>query len=160
MSLPAQCGISQQKRSVWPWEWNGEDAVLPKVDEDATAAAESQPVYRMRVRGTADFDLVYELLQPNNEADHFPVALRRNIGLIRLCGDDRNDRDLRLIQGSALDRLLSDKTLRARLGRKLGEADVEGELMDKAKENLQRLAQEGESAEIRNYAQRILKEIK
>ena len=139
ISLPDRCGISQQKKSVWPWEWSGEDAALPKMDEGSGNDNESQPVYRMRARGTADFDLVYELVQPDNQADHFSVALRRSIGLIRLCGDDRNDRDLRLIQGSALDRLLSDKTLRARLGKKLGETDVEGELQPKAKENLKSL---------------------
>ena len=50
------------------------------------------------------------------------VSLRRSIGLVRLSGDDRNDRDLRLVQGSALDRLLSDKALRSRLASELAKA--------------------------------------
>ena len=69
----------------------------------------------MRVRGTEDLELVYEIVQPDGSADPFPVALRRAIGLVRLSGDDRNDRDLRLVQGSAFDRLLSDKNLRSRI---------------------------------------------
>ena len=45
--------------------------------------------------------------------------LRRSIGLVRLSSDDRNDRDLRLVQGSAVDRLLSDKGLHSRLASEL-----------------------------------------
>ena len=63
-------------------------------------------------------------LQPDGTTDNFPVALRRTIGLVRLSGDDRNDRDLRLVQGSALDRLLSDKGLRSRLVSELAKNDV------------------------------------
>ena len=40
---------------------------------------------------------------------------------------------------SALDRLLADKTLRARLGQALGERDVEDELKDEAKKSLRAL---------------------
>src|SRR3546814_212111 len=61
------------------------------------------------------------------------LSVRRNIGLVRLSGDDRNDRDLRLIQGSALERLLSDKTLRSRLGNEIAKTDVKGVLHDDAK---------------------------
>jgi putative ATP-dependent endonuclease of OLD family len=98
-------------------------------------------VYRVRVRGTADFDLAFEVVQPDDTADHFSAAVRRKIGLVRLGGDDRNDRDLRLLQGSALDKLLSDRTLRSRLGQKLSQADVEEELKDDAKERLAKLDQ-------------------
>src|SRR3546814_4503907 len=61
------------------------------------------------------------------------LSVRRNIGLVRLSGDDRNDRDLRLIQGSALERLLSDKTLRSRLSNEIAKTDVKGVLHDDAK---------------------------
>lgn len=67
--------------------------------------AAGEPVYRLRVRGTEDLELVYEILQPDASTDGLPVKLRRSIGLVRLGGDGRNDRDLRLVQGSALDRL-------------------------------------------------------
>jgi putative ATP-dependent endonuclease of OLD family len=139
MSLPETCGISQQTKNTWPWEWDGKEPKLPKVDEDPSATSLAKPVYRLRVRGTADFDLAFEVLQPDDTADHLAVAVRRKIGLVRLSGDDRNDRDLRLIQGSALDRLLSDKTLRSRLGHKLAESDVEEELKEDAKSKLSSL---------------------
>ena len=67
------------------------------------------------------------------------LALRRSIGLVRLSGDDRNDRDLRLVQGSALDRLLSDKALRSRLASELAKSDVTEQLTDNAKEALKAL---------------------
>ena len=67
------------------------------------------------------------------------MALRRAIGLVRLSGDDRNDRDLRLVQGSALDRLLSDKGLRSRLASELAQSDVKSELKDDAKDVLKAL---------------------
>src|SRR5258707_5098899 len=92
-----------------------------------------EPVYRLRVRGTSDLELAYEIVQPDDTTDSLSVALRRSIGLVRLSGDDRNDRDLRLVQGSALDRLLSDKSLRSRLASELAKNDVKDELTDKAK---------------------------
>jgi len=130
MSLPLSCGIAQQRKTVWPWEWDGK---LPKVPDLEGETEPENPVFCVRVCGTPDFELSYEICQPDESIDHFPVSVRRNIGIVRLSGDDRNDRDLRLIQGSALERLLSDKTLRSRLGRKLAESDVEGELKDEAK---------------------------
>jgi len=106
LSLPPGCGINTQMKPSWPWEWNGKEAIVPSLD-DAPATG-NDAVYCVRVRGTEDLELYYEVVQPDGSADSFPVALRRQIGLVRLGGDDRNDRDLRLVQGSALDRLLSD----------------------------------------------------
>ena len=137
VSLPQSGGINYQAKPSWPWHWNGSEAVVPAVD--AADGAASGPVYRLRVRGTPDLELVYEILQPDGSADSLSVALRRAIGLVRLSGDDRNDRDLRLVQGSALDRLLSDKTLRSRLAKKLADSDVGDELTDEAKTSLEKL---------------------
>ena len=81
----------------------------------------------------------YEIVQPDGTADMLPVALRRAIGLVRLGGDDRSDRDLRLVQGSALDRLLSDKTLRSRIATRLSTTEVQEELSDNAKKALEDL---------------------
>jgi putative ATP-dependent endonuclease of the OLD family len=53
-----------------------------------------------------------------------------------LSGDDRNDRDLRLVQGSALDRLLSDKGLRSRMASELAKNDVKNELTTEAQAKL------------------------
>jgi putative ATP-dependent endonuclease of OLD family len=138
MFLPEACGISQQTKMAWPWEWDGNEPKLPEIDSES-ASGSAEPVYRMRVRGTEEFDLAFEVIQPDDTADHFSVGVRRKIGIVRLSGDDRNDRDLRLIQGSALERLLSDKTLRSRVGLKLAQNQVDEELKDEAKAKLTRL---------------------
>ncbi len=139
MGLPEHSGINQQAKHAWPWEWDGTDPKLPNIDCDPATNDVLNPVYCLRVRGTSDLDLSWEILQPDNSTEHLSVSVRRKIGLVRLGGDDRNDRDLRLIQGSALDRLLSDKTLRARLGQKLDKSDIEAELNNEAKLGLQAL---------------------
>jgi putative ATP-dependent endonuclease of OLD family len=137
MSLPPGSGINDQLKPSWPWEWNGAELLVPNTDDDSKPAGE--PVYRIRVRGTEDLELAYEIMQPDGSTDFFPVALRRSIGLVRLSGDDRNDRDLRLVQGSALDRLLSDKGLRSRMASELANSDVKDELTDAAKKALEDL---------------------
>ena len=134
LSLPATSGIHTQLKPSWPWDWTGTDAIAPSLEGDAPG--DCKPVYRVRVRGTEDLELYYEIIQPDGTADHFPVALRRQIGLVRLGGDDRNDRDLRLVQGSALDRLLSDKGLRSRMASTLADHAIKDELADSAKASL------------------------
>lgn len=135
-SLPPESGINEQLKPSWPWEWNGKEAVVPTADGEP---GKGEPVYCLRVRGTEDLELAYEIVQPDGTADILPVALRRSIGLVRLGGDDRSDRDLRLVQGSALDRLLSDKTLRSRMASKLATTEVQDELSDDAKRALDEL---------------------
>ena len=88
------------------------------------------------MRGTADLELLYEIVQPDGTTNTLQAGLRRAIGLVRLSGDDRNDRDLRLVQGSALDRLLSDKALRSRLVTELAKKDVKDDLTEEAKKVL------------------------
>jgi putative ATP-dependent endonuclease of OLD family len=139
MALPATSTIVTQPKPSWPWEWDGEKPVKPGEDEGAGAAANA--VYRLRVRGTPDLDLEYEILQPNDTAAHLGVDVRREIGLVRLGGDDRGDRDLRLIRGSALERLLGDKTLRSRIAQRVAQADVHEELTDAAKGQLVELGE-------------------
>ena len=131
MTLPADSAIADQVRPAWPWAWDGEGPVVPALEGDTGDA-----VYWLRVRGTDDLELVYEVVQPDGSTDSLPVTLRRSIGRVRLSGDDRNDRDLRLVQGSALDRLLSDKGLRSRLANDLAEAEVKDALADPAKKAL------------------------
>jgi putative ATP-dependent endonuclease of OLD family len=137
VSLPPESGISEQTKASWPWDWNGSEAVVPSTEGDG--GMKGEPVYRLRVRGTEDLELAYEIVQPDGTADSLSVALRRTIGLVRLSGDDRNDRDLRLVQGSALDRLLSDKALRSRLASELAKSDVTEQLTDPKKEALKTL---------------------
>lgn len=142
VALPASSEIGQQQKFAWPWEWNGRDAVPPTDDDgnDAQGApATGQPVYRLQVRGTAELEINWEIVQPNDETDLLSAAVRRNIGVVRLGGDDRNDRDLRLVFGSALDRLLADKGLRSRIGRRVSEIELTPHLGDDAKKALKEL---------------------
>lgn len=141
VALPPSSEIGQQQKFAWPWEWDGKDAVRPvdADDEDDRPAASGRPVYRLQVRGTPDLEINWEIVQPNDEIDHLSAAVRRNIGVVRLGGDDRNDRDLRLVYGSALDRLLADKGLRARIGQRVSDIDLAANLGDKAKEALGKL---------------------
>jgi putative ATP-dependent endonuclease of the OLD family len=136
MSLHEGSGIAQQAKNMWPWEWDGKDAKLPIVDDGPGKVEAVDPVYCVQVCGTPDFDLIFEVIQPDGTTDHFSAAVRRKIGMVRLSGDDRNDRDLRLVQGSGLDRLLSHKTLRARLQQKLSVTDIEDALTDDGKQAL------------------------
>ena len=100
LSLPSESGITKQSKHFWPWRWDGEQAVIPT--ENADGASQVEAVYCLQVQGTPDLELQYEILQPNGETEHLSAGLRRELGLVRLAGDDRSDRDLRLVQGSAL----------------------------------------------------------
>ena len=137
LSLPLTSDISNQLRPSWPWEWTEAGISVPSLEDDGKIVGE--PVYRARVRGTEDLELAYEIVQPDGTTDNFPVTLRRSIGLVRLGGDDRNDRDLRLVQGSALDRLLSDKGLRSRMASELAKSEVREELSSAAQTALSNL---------------------
>lgn len=139
MALPDGTGIGSQNTFAWPWAWNGEDAVAPSADEESDEPAHSDPVYRVRVRGTTELELAWEVMQPNDEFDHFATAVRRRIGLVRMSADERNDRDLRLVYGSALDRLLADNALRARIGKEVAGLNLHNSLDDKGKEAIKSL---------------------
>jgi putative ATP-dependent endonuclease of the OLD family len=137
VALPLESGINRQNRPAWPWEWNGKEALVPSASASGDDAG--TPVYRLRVSGHEDFEISHEIVQPDGSTEFLSTALRRSIGLVRLSGDDRNDRDLRLVSGSALDRLISDKTLRSRLANELAKSDVKGELSEESKQVLESL---------------------
>ena len=143
MALPGD--VNRQPGMAWPWEWDGQDAVLAGIEapDGAIAPGVARPsVYKVRVRGTEDLELVYEIIQPDDNFVAFSVGLRREIGLVRLLGDDRNDRDLRLVQGSNLDRLINDRGLRARLGHQLAVDSVDRHLDVEPSARLQLLDEE------------------
>jgi len=141
LSLPSSSDITRQQKLALPWAWNGSDAVSPPVPSDADddIPAPLEPVYCFQVRGTAELEITWEIVHPNDETDILPVALRRQIGVVRLSGDERNDRDLRLVYGSALDRLLADTALRARIGQQVARFDLRNSLSDDARANLAKL---------------------
>lgn len=118
----------------------GRQACKPQVsDEGEPARPVRPPVYKISVSGSEELDLTYAIHNPNDTTDIFSPTLRRDIGLVRLGGDDRNDRDLRLVQGSALDRLLSDKALRSRLTSTFSDVDVKAELQTEGQEAMKQL---------------------
>ncbi len=139
MTLPDTTGIGSQSIFAWPWAWNGQDAIAPSADGEGDLPALGDPVYRVRVRGTAELELTWEVVQPNEEFAHFSTAVRRRIGLVRMSADERNDRDLRLVYGSALDRLLADNALRARIGKEVAGLNLHDSLNDKGKDAIESL---------------------
>ena len=138
MTLPDATGIGSQNTFAWPWAWNGQDAIAPSADGEGDLPAPGEPVYRVRVRGTTELELAWEVMQPNDEFDHFSTAVRRRIGLVRMSADERNDRDLRLVYGSALDRLLADNALRARIGKQVRASTCTSRSMTRARGLLNR----------------------
>jgi putative ATP-dependent endonuclease of OLD family len=139
LSLPDDSKINNLLKAAWPWDWDGEKPIVPNIDGDG-AKAHNEPVYWLQVAGTPELDLIFEVKQPDGTSESMPLALRRQLGPVRLSSDDRNDRDLRFVQGSALDRLLSDKTLRSRLSSKLAETNVVDALTDDSKTALSTLS--------------------
>lgn len=131
LSLGDWVGIEREGRMHLPWHWDGQNLL-----DAPTEGGDFRAVYRVRVRGTADLELVYEIVEPNEDVRSFGPALRRAIGVVRLSGDDRNDRDLRLVQGSALDRVINDKGFRARVAHKIAAEPVSGHLSEPANEAL------------------------
>lgn len=124
--------FSAGNKIYWPWEWDGVNPVLPAAEEGEVTEAQS-PVFKVAVSATGDYELSWEIIQPDGSREHFPVGLRRKIGLVELTSDDRNDRDLRLVYGSALDRLISDNSLRSKIGHAISQIPLKGSLSDDAK---------------------------
>ncbi|WP_161494858.1 ATP-dependent nuclease [Bradyrhizobium canariense] len=77
-------------------------------DEDGAEA-----VLVCRLTGTPDQETQYEIIGAGGEIRlPFSRAMRRRIGLVRLGVADRGDRDIRLVQGGALDRYLQGQDVR------------------------------------------------
>lgn len=139
-SFSASTGINNQPAFSWPWEWDGTQAKPPILDsEDEPSLKLGEPVYCIRVKGTSDLELLWEVVQPNQETNPLSTALRRTIGVVRLSGEDRYDRDLRLVYGSALDRLLTDPGLRARIGQEVAAIDLRARLSNEKEKALNSL---------------------
>lgn len=130
--------FSAGTKIYWPWEWDGENPVLPAAEADEVPEAQS-PVFKVAVSATSDYELSWEIIQPDDSREYFPVGLRRKIGMVELTSDDRNDRDLRLVYGSALDRLISDNSLRSKIGHTISQIPLKDSLSDSAKQALDEL---------------------
>lgn len=130
--------FSSGTKIYWPWEWDGENPLLPAAEADEVPEAQS-PVFKVAVSATGDYELSWEIIQPDGSREHFPVGLRRKIGLVELTHDDRNDRDLRLVYGSALDRLIADNSLRSKIGHAISRIPLKDSLNEDAKQSLDQL---------------------
>lgn len=73
----------------------------------------AEAVMVCRLTGSPDQEAIYEVISADEETRMpFSRALRQRIGLLRLNIADRWDRDLRLVQGGALDRYMDGQQLR------------------------------------------------
>lgn len=129
--LPDTEELANQTKFNWPWEWDGDDAVLIPIDEQGNNV--QIPVYKFRVRGTSELELIWEIVQPDDSVNHLSVGIRRQIGIVKLSSDDSNDKDFRLVYGSSLDKLIGDNALRGRIAQQVSEIDVQTKLSDKGK---------------------------
>ena len=80
VALPSGGGINQLNRRRGPG--SGTARRNRPFHDESTAPGEE--VYVLRVRGTADLELSYEIVQPNGTTETLPVSFRRAIGLVRL----------------------------------------------------------------------------
>ncbi len=122
--------INAQPNMVYPWHWDGNRAVIPGSNEDNEGNDE---VYRFRFAANEQQETLWEIVQPDESTVRFSVGLRRQIGLVSLPSDERNDKDLRLVFGSALDRYIGDPSLRSRIGTQVASIDLQDELSEEAK---------------------------
>jgi len=134
VNIPCTDDLANQSKFNWPWEWDGDDAVITPIDEEVNGNL--TPVYKFRVRGTSDLELIWEIVQPDESVNHLSVGIRRKIGLVKLSSDESNDKDFRLVYGSSLDKLISDNALRARIAKQVSEIDVQDSLSDKGRSAL------------------------
>jgi len=76
-------------------------------DEDG-----AEPVIYCRLRVNKDFETEHCIVGAGDQIAAFRRSLRQRIGLMRLGLADRYDRDLRLVQGGALDQFIGSRDLR------------------------------------------------
>ncbi|WP_417804662.1 ATP-dependent nuclease [Thalassospira lucentensis] len=131
----------------WPWVWRDNDARVPDLEhEDAEQDVES--VYKVRLSCSEEFELSWDVVQPDGSTVNFPASWRKKIGLTKLTDSEKSDRDLRLVYGAALDRLLGEPNLRSKLANVLSQTPVTGELSQDGTATLSRLSEEMASAKL------------
>lgn len=100
----------------------------------------AEAVMVCRLTGTADQEAIYEVIGADDET-RVPLsrALRQRIGLMRLGITDRWDRDLRLVQGGALDRYMEGQHLRQSILQAILNTTIHDRLGDQPKQALVRI---------------------
>jgi putative ATP-dependent endonuclease of OLD family len=100
----------------------------------------AEAVMVCRLTGTPDQEAVHEIIGLDQETRvPFPRALRQRIGLLRLGVADRWDRDLRLVQGGALDRFMEGPHLRQSILQAILNTPIHDRLGNEPKEALGRI---------------------
>jgi putative ATP-dependent endonuclease of OLD family len=111
------------------------DQLTDLPDEDGAEA-----VMVCRLTGTPDQEAVYEVIGADEETRApFSRPLRQRIGLMRLGMADRWDRDLRLVQGGALDRYMECHQLRQSVLQAILNTPIHDGLGEEPKEALDRI---------------------
>jgi putative ATP-dependent endonuclease of the OLD family len=109
---------------------DGELTDLP--DEDGAEA-----VLVCRLTGTPDQESQHEIIGAGGDIRaQFSRAMRRRIGLARLGVADRGDRDIRLVQGGALDRYLQGQEVRQTVLQAVMKTPLHDQLEDGSKSAL------------------------
>lgn len=130
MQLGSEVDINNQSQMVYPWLWKDGEELLPDPGSENDDGIE---VYKFRFSASDQQEAIWEIVQPDGGSARFSVGLRRQIGLISLPSDDRNDKDLRLVYGSALDRHIGDPALRSRIGSKVAGLNLQDDLSPEGK---------------------------
>lgn len=118
---------------------NGELHPLP--DEGGAEA-----VLVARVTGSADLELAYELIPASGDPVPFTTTMRQQLILAELGADERGSRELRLAQGSLLERHLSGIDFRRPLTFAIASASTRLELPDEAERAIERIRERFKSA--------------
>ena len=100
--------------TLWGWK---EGALTPLPDEDGADA-----VLRVQVRGTSDLELIYEIVTQSGDPVPFGVRLRQLCNLVVMGMDEDDSRELRMGNGSILDRCFDDLDLRLQMQKVVQEA--------------------------------------
>ncbi|WP_281301816.1 MULTISPECIES: AAA family ATPase [unclassified Iodidimonas] len=100
----------------------------------------AEAVMVCRLTGTPDQEAIYEVIGVDDETRvPFSRALRQRIGLMRIGIADRWDRDLRLVQGGALDRYMEGQQLRQSILQAILNTPIHDRLGEEPKEALGRI---------------------
>ena len=51
VSLPPSCGVSNQAKPSWPWQWDGQNLSVPDMGDLPLLKMSGEAVYRVRVQG-------------------------------------------------------------------------------------------------------------
>lgn len=108
--------------------------VLDLPDEEG-----AEPVLVARVIGSPELEVRHELLPPSGEPFQFSVAVRQRLFLSRVSGEERAGRELRLGQGSLLERHIGEIDFRPALSAAVATASANLQLPEEANQSLEKL---------------------